>query len=169
MPVLTLVPFRCALPTDFIPGSYAYCFADRPVRVKGELITPSTLYGTAGEDGRLDFTVPASSEADDGEEFSYTVAAFDPSGGRIWMHNVVMPDEDAEIYDLVPRTYDLDLPEFIDPGCPAAEVVYCGLEPVGFEIWDEPTQAQLDLYDAQLAAFDECIANGGVEGTGEET
>ena len=122
MPILTLVPHRCAAPADFALGSYAYCFADRPVRVGGELITPATLYDTAGDDGQLTFTVPPSDSADDGKEFSYTVAAFDPNGKRMCMHNVVMPDTDAELFDLVPEVFDLDLPEYIPRECPAPTI-----------------------------------------------
>ena len=72
-----------------------------------------------------------SDQADDCEQFTYTVAAFDPNGRRIFIANIVMPDTDVSIWSLLPKEVDLDL-----RGALAAVVaepepdVYCGIEPV---------------------------------------
>lgn len=124
MPTLTLTPYRCASPTSFAPGSFAYCIADRPARVGGVLVTPAALVDIADDDGRLDFNIPSSSSADDRLEFKYTVAAFDPEAQRMWIYSVVMPNEDAEVHDLVAQTFDLDDHMFIPVTCS------CGPRPV---------------------------------------
>ena len=140
MAILTLTPSRTA--TKFAQDYYAYAYADRDVRKDGVLITPTALSDTASEDGDISFDLVPSDQADDGKPFTYTVAAFDSIGRRIWIHNIIMPDEDVSIWTLIPETTDLDArggasivlvteaeaePE---PEPEPEPDVYCGVEPV---------------------------------------
>ena len=127
MSILTLAPSRTS--QLFVEGSYAYAYADHGVRQNGVLITPVALTAMAADDGVLSFDLVASDKADDCEPFTYTVAAFDPDGRRMWIANILMPDTDTAIWSLIPKTVDPDL-----RSAAAAVVdepdVYCGTEPV---------------------------------------
>lgn len=117
MAILTLTPDRCGEIDGFAEGSYAYAFADRAVRKDGALITAQPLHVVADDTGTLVFDLTPATEADDAKLFAYTVAAFDPTGRRIWMHNIIMPNTDTEIYDLVNETVDLDAPIHVPTVC----------------------------------------------------
>ncbi|MCK5922526.1 MAG: hypothetical protein KAG66_16415, partial [Methylococcales bacterium] len=131
MKVLTLTPHRCGKADGFEEGTYAYAFADRAVRKDGILLTPQPLFVKATALGRISFLLTPSSVADGDVEFSYSIAAYDPTGRRMWLHNIIMPDDDAELYDLVPETVDLDAPTHVPKVCPEEVVpVYCGATPV---------------------------------------
>ena len=129
MSILTLTANRSLAP--FAEGSYGYAYADHGVRKDGVLITPTALTQTVGASGAISFDLVPSDRADDCEQFTYTVAAFDPNGRRIFIANIVMPDTDVSIWSLLPKEVDLDL-----RGALAAVVaepepdVYCGIEPV---------------------------------------
>ena len=132
MSILTLTANRSLAP--FAEGSYGYAYADHGVRKDGELITPTALTQTVGASGAISFDLVPSDQADDCEQFTYTVAAFDPNGRRIFIANIVMPDTDVSIWSLIPKTVDLDLRgEAAIATVVEAEPepdVYCGVEPV---------------------------------------
>jgi len=118
MATLFLTPDRCAPVGTFENGSYAYAYADRPVRRFGRLITPMALIANAGVDGAMAFQLIPASEADDQKVFSYTVSVFDARGDRMWSANIVMPPTDAICWDLIPQSVDLDAPIHRDYECP---------------------------------------------------
>ena len=132
MAILRLAPDRCAPLDSFEVGAFAYCFADRGVRRRGVLITPEPLSAIATADGTIEFDLTPASLADDREEFTYTVAAFDPQNRRMWIGNIVMPDEDVEYWSLIPAPMNLDARVPVPFECVVEEplVIYCGFEPV---------------------------------------
>ena len=129
MAILTLAPSRTY--GVFAKGSYAYAYADHGVRKDGALITPVALTDMAIEDGDLSFDLVPSDNADDCEQFTYTVAAFDPNGRRMYIVNIIMPDTDVSIWSLIPKTVDPDLRGALAVVVAEPEPdVYCGIEPV---------------------------------------
>lgn len=107
--VLTLTPSRFAPATGFAKGSYAYVVADRPVRVLGELITPAPITVQADADGRiLQASLIPNIEADEDEEFYYNVSVFDDHGSLMYCGQFVMPEQDSNIFDLLPVQQDPD-------------------------------------------------------------
>lgn len=126
MPILTLTAARTAPADSFPPGCYAYAYTDRPVRYQGELITPDVILATASDDRTLSFDLIAATDADNATEFAYVITVFDPIARIIWSHSIVMPNEDAFIYDLVPEPIDLDSP--ICTTTPEI-ITYCGVNP----------------------------------------
>ena len=96
------------MPLDcFEDKSYAYLHADRPVRRKGELITPVPLTQIS-LNGTMTFKVLPNNMIDNAEDFTYHVAAFGADGRKIFSESIVMPERDAELWDLVPESVDLD-------------------------------------------------------------
>jgi len=114
---LMLTPERCSPVGSFEPGCYAYAFADRPVRLAGALITPRPLLMVANEDGELHFDLVPSRTVDNRVEFSYTVSVFDENSDRMWIANIVMPEQDIVVWDLIPQKVDLDAQIHTDYTC----------------------------------------------------
>ena len=109
MSILTLTPSRFTESTDFEEGSYAYAVADRPVRYLGDYITPTPLAVEVDNDGDLiTFDLVANSLIDEAEFFHYSISLFDQNGQNVWHYDIIMPDTDSDIFDLVPVTQDLD-------------------------------------------------------------
>lgn len=103
MAILTLTPSRFG--TEFEEGSYAYVVADRPVTYLGMLVTPAPITMQSSD---MRASLIPNSQVDEGEEFFYSLSVFDSSGNEMYRANIVMPDEDVTVFDLIPVEQDLD-------------------------------------------------------------
>lgn len=104
--ILTLTPSRFT--PLFVDGDYAYVMADRAVTKNGRLLTPTPIVVYADAGGVISFDLIPNAEVDEAEEFKYVVAAYNATGGRIYIHEIEVTDADASIFDFIPEPVDLN-------------------------------------------------------------
>lgn len=137
---LTLAPNRKSVDAVFPQGSRAYVFTNRTVRLNGEVVLANPQHIACGDDGLLWAELIPCSLVDDGLEFKYHISVYDPQGLIIWTASVVMPDQDINVWELIPERVDKDrvaITEGLEPELEpqvVSELVYCGIapeEPIG--------------------------------------
>lgn len=104
---LTLTPSRFAAATAFTSGSFAIVLAPRSIRKLGVLIQENPLIVLA-QAGSIAVSLEPSTGGDEGEAIMYMVTAFDGQGSVIFRYDVLMPDTDANLFDLIPMEQDKD-------------------------------------------------------------